>query len=171
MLTQQAPLWTPNPENFSSTRSGQFIAYINERFGLEVSDYSSLYDWSVACRESFWQAVWDFTEVIGRRGKRTLLQGDNIEESIWFPDASLNFAENLLREKGDDVAIYFRAEDKVAYNLTWDELHRQVASLAAWLKFSKQFEVCKQYSTGKGKLQVGVGRGLPASAGARQLAG
>ena len=134
MMTQHAPLWTPDPENFSSTCSGQFIAYINEHFNQEVSDYSSLYDWSVACRESFWQAVWDFTGVIGRRGKRTLLDGDNMEESIWFPDASLNFAENLLREKGEEVAIYFRVEDKVAYNLTWDDLHCQVAALAAWLK-------------------------------------
>jgi len=134
MLTQHAPLWTPVSENFSSTCSGQFIAYINERYGLEVTGYASLYDWSVDCRESFWEAVWDFSGVMGRRGKRTLLQGDNIEESIWFPDASLNFAENLLREKGDEVAIYFRAEDKVAYNLTWDELHSQVASLAAWFK-------------------------------------
>ena len=133
-MTQHAPLWTPAPENFLSTCSGQFIAYINERFHLEISDYSSLYDWSIGSRESFWEAVWDFSGVIGRRGKRTLLHGDNIEESIWFPDASLNFAENLLREQGDDVAVYFRAEDKVAYNITWDDLHSQVAALASWLK-------------------------------------
>jgi acetoacetyl-CoA synthetase len=137
MMTQhvpQTPIWTPDPENFSSTCSGQFIAYINERFDLDISNYSSLYDWSVECRESFWESVWDFSGIIGDRGDNTLLYGDDIEKSVWFAESSLNFAENLLRETGDGVAIYFRAEDKVSYNLTWDSLRHQVASLAAWMK-------------------------------------
>ena len=133
-MTQRTPLWTPKPVDITSSCTGKFIAYVNDRFGVELNGFSELYEWSVESRESFWEAVWDFSGVIGRRGERTLVHGDSMEESIWFPDSSLNFAENLLRNNGDDVAIYFRAEDKVAYNVTWDQLHSQVASLAAWLK-------------------------------------
>ncbi|MCP4388240.1 MAG: acetoacetate--CoA ligase, partial [Gammaproteobacteria bacterium] len=56
------------------------------------------------------------------------------EKAVWFPDASLNFAENLLRQKDSEIAIYFRAEDQIDHRLTYKELYDQVASVAAWLK-------------------------------------
>ena len=113
---------------------GKFIDFVNKGYSTHLSTFAELYDWSIVSRESFWEAVWDFSGVIGKRGQRTLIHGDSMEESIWFPDGSLNFAENLLRTRGGGVAIYFRAENKVEYNLTWDQLHREVAAIAAWLK-------------------------------------
>ncbi|MFT5697803.1 MAG: acetoacetyl-CoA synthetase [Desulforhopalus sp.] len=133
-MTQYAPLWSPKPETFSATCTVKFINLVNERFNLNLESFLELYDWSIECRESFWETVWDFSGVIGIRGTQTLVHGESMEQSIWFGDATLNFAENLLRRRGDDVAIYFRAEDKAEYQLTWDQLYQQVASLAAWLK-------------------------------------
>lgn len=132
-MPQRAPLWVPKSDTLESTCISKFIVYVNKRFSLEVRDFGGLYDWSVTCRKSFWEAVWDFSGVIGRQGERTLVHADSMEQSLWFPDAALNFAENLLRHRGPGVAIYFRAEDRAEYNLTWDQLHRQVASIAAWL--------------------------------------
>ncbi len=57
-----------------------------------------------------------------------------MEKAQWFPDARLNFAENLLCKKNSEVAIYFRAEDQVEYTLTWRQLYEQVASVADWLR-------------------------------------
>jgi acetoacetyl-CoA synthetase len=59
-----------------------------------------------------------------------------MEKAVWFPDATLNFAENLLRNKNDDVAIFSRVEDQFDSQLTYRELHQQVASVADWLKSS-----------------------------------
>ncbi len=78
--------------------------------------------------------VWDFCEIIGEKGDSILLDGDDIEKARWFPNARLNFAENLLRRNDAGVAIHFRAEDQVEYQLSWAELNQQVASVAAWLK-------------------------------------
>ncbi len=44
----------------------------------------------------------------------------------FFPDARLNFAENLLRHQGKGDAIVFWGEDKVRRRLTWDELRADV---------------------------------------------
>jgi acetoacetyl-CoA synthetase len=47
----------------------------------------------------------------------------------FFPEARLNFAENLLRRTGSGDAIVSRGEDKVATRLSWDELHALVSRI------------------------------------------
>ncbi|MDC1288116.1 acetoacetate--CoA ligase, partial [Gammaproteobacteria bacterium] len=85
-------------------------------------------------KEQFWSELWDYCGIIGDKGDRILVGGDKIESAQWFPQARLNFAENLLRRKDDESAIFFRAEDQVEYSLSYRELYQQVASVAAWLK-------------------------------------
>ena len=102
--------------------------------GLSLSGYESLYQWSLIEKESFWSEVWDFCGIIGDKGERILIDGEQIEAAQWFPDAQLNFAENLLRRNDVATAILFRAEDQAEYSLSWGQLQAQVASVAAWLK-------------------------------------
>jgi acetoacetyl-CoA synthetase len=133
-MTEQQPLWSPSQASIDAANMTRFIAQVNQNYGLAISDYDALYQWSVDEKESFWSEVWDFCGIIGDKGERLLVDGDHIETAEWFPDASLNFAENLLRRKDSEIAIYFRAEDQVEYSLTYQELYAQVASVAAWLK-------------------------------------
>ena len=133
-MNENQPLWSPSQASIDAANMTRFIAQVNQNYGLELSDYDALYQWSVDEKESFWSEAWDFCGIIGDKGERILVDGDHIETAEWFPDASLNFAENLLRRKDSQVAIYFRAEDQVEYSLTYQELYAQVASVAAWLK-------------------------------------
>ncbi len=133
-MNDMKPLWTPSQASIDAANMTRFIAQVNQRHDLEISDYDALYRWSIDNQENFWSEVWDFCGVVGDKGERILVDGDRIEQAQWFPDATLNFAENLLRSRSDDTAIYFRAEDQVDYSLTHAELYQQVASLAAWLK-------------------------------------
>ncbi len=128
------PLWTPSQASIDAANLTTFIAQVNQHHDLALSDYDALYRWSIEDQEKFWSEVWDFCGVVGDKGERVLVDGDRIEQAQWFPDATLNFAENLLRSRSDDTAIYFRAEDQVDYSLTHAQLYQQVASLAAWLK-------------------------------------
>ena len=128
------PLWTPSQASIDAANMTAFIAQVNQRYDLSISDYPTLYQWSIDDKENFWSEVWDFCGIIGDKGERILVDGDNIEQAQWFPDANLNFAENLLRRRDDEIAIYFRAEDQVDYRLTYRQLYQQVASVAAWLK-------------------------------------
>lgn len=128
------PLWIPSAEKIQTSIMTSFISYVNSTQKQSISEYDELYQWSLEQKENFWRSLWEFTGVVGDVGARELLDGDNIEKAEWFPDARLNFAENLLQNRGDDIAIYFRAEDKLEYNLSWNQLYEDVCSLAKWLK-------------------------------------
>jgi acetoacetyl-CoA synthetase len=127
-------LWSPSETQIQTAQLTSFMAHLKANNGVDFQDYASLYDWSISEKEQFWSAVWDFCGVAGEKGARTLINSGEIEKALWFPDARLNFCENLLKQKGDGVAIYFRAEDKVEYRLTWDELRDRVRVVANWLK-------------------------------------
>ncbi len=127
-------LWQPSVDRIDRSLLSAFISHVNDTYSIKLTGYDQLYQWSLESKESFWTSVWEFCGVIGEPGERVLEDGENIEKAVWFPDARLNFAENLLRQSGDEIAILFRAEDKVESSLTWNQLHRQVASFAKWLK-------------------------------------
>jgi acetoacetyl-CoA synthetase len=113
-----------------------FIAEANRRHGLKLKNYRELHAWSVAQGADFWDLIWDFCGVVGDKGERRLIDGDKMPGAQFFPDAKLNFAENLLRMPGAGSAdaMIFRGEDKVAYRLTWDELKALVSRLQQALR-------------------------------------
>ncbi|MGE5823265.1 MAG: acetoacetate--CoA ligase [Bacteroidota bacterium] len=93
------------------------------------ADYAALHRWSVEKSEDFWSLVWDFCGVQGAKGARRLVDGDRMPGAQWFPDARLNFAQNLLRAPDDSDAIVFWGEDKVKRRLSRRELHALVSRL------------------------------------------
>jgi acetoacetyl-CoA synthetase len=106
----------------------------SRKSGLDLNDYDALHRWSVEDRESFWGLAWDHCGIVGNRGERVLADGDRMPGASFFPDARLNFAENLLRRTGPADAIVFRGEDKVERRLSWDELHALVSRLQQFFR-------------------------------------
>ena len=135
-MTANELLWSPGRKLIEEANITHFMRDVNQRFNQSFDDYQSLYQWSIDEKEIFWSTLWDYAGVIGDKGERILLDGDDMEKAVWFPDATLNFAENLLRNKNDEVAIFSRVEDQFDSQLTYRELHQQVASVADWLKSS-----------------------------------
>jgi acetoacetyl-CoA synthetase len=130
----EQPLWIPGRERAASAQINTFINRVNTRYGTALKGYRDLHAWSVANRAEFWDEVWDYCEVIGEKGQRKLIDGDKMPGAKFFPDAKLNFAENLLRNSGSGTAMVFRGEDKVSYKLTWDELRALVSRAQQALK-------------------------------------
>ncbi|PWV60200.1 acetoacetate--CoA ligase [Plasticicumulans acidivorans] len=128
------PLWQPSPERIARAQLSAFRAQVNATHGLALADYPALYAWSIAEPAAFWEAVWDFGGVIGERGARTLVEAGRMPGAQWFPDASLNFAENLLRRRDEAEAIVFRGEDRAASRLSHAELYAAVSQCAQWLR-------------------------------------
>ena len=92
--------------------------------------FDELHAWSVNEREAFWNLVWDFCEVRGEKGARTLVDGDRMPGAQWFPDGRINFAENLLRRRDDSDAIVFWGEDRIKRKLSHKALHVLVSRLS-----------------------------------------
>ena len=127
--TSDQPLWRPGADRVAHSNVTAFIAAANKRHGLALKDYRDLHAWSVSQSGEFWELVWDLYGVVGEKGERKLVDGDRMPGAQFFPDAKINFAENLLKAPGSGDAMIFRGEDKVAYRLSWDELNALVSRL------------------------------------------
>ncbi len=126
-------LWTPSKEAVERSTLTAFAREAERRSGRELADYPTLHAWSIDEREAFWDLVWDFCGVIGEKGG-TILGRDTMPGADFFPEARLNFAENLLRNSGTSDAIVFRGEDKVEKRLSWNELRALVSRIRQMLE-------------------------------------
>ena len=145
--TPSAPLWRPQSDALADSRIGAFMRAIERRHGLELNDYASLWRWSVAQPEDFWAAIWDECGVVGERGQTVLENAQAMPGARWFPQARLNYAQNLLHPGGAAVsaadiddhdderdALVFRGEDKVARRLSRRQLRDEVSRFAQALR-------------------------------------
>lgn len=128
-MTDSKPLWTPSAERIARSPMTHFMHWCETHYSVEFTDYDAFHRWSVESREDFWSAVWTYCGVIGEPGDRVLVDGDDMLKARFFPDAQLNFAENLLVRTGADDAIIFRGEDKVRERWSWDRLRGEVSRL------------------------------------------
>jgi len=126
-----APLWQPTADRAADSNLAAFMRRAQEDWGVTFSDYDSLYEWSLREMEKFWQSVWSFCGVIAEsQGDRVLVDADKMPGAKFFPDARLNFAENLLRRRDDGDAVVFWGEDKVKRRLSHREFYDLVSRLS-----------------------------------------
>jgi acetoacetyl-CoA synthetase len=107
-----------------------------ERFPeIDLPTYEALHQWSITNTTDFWRCIWDYCEVIASRDSDVVVRDlEKMPGATWFPDARLNFAENLLRRRGDQTAIISLLENGARRETSFDDLYSQVAAIAAALK-------------------------------------
>ncbi|WP_420710096.1 acetoacetate--CoA ligase [Rhizobium sp. 'Codium 1'] len=128
-MTELVPLWTPSDAFMASQPLTHFIEWCATREGHSFADYDAFYDWSVEDRASFWSAVWDYCGVVGEKGDVALADDGDMLKARFFPQAQINFAENLLAHAGDGDALVFRGENKVSDRWSWSRLTATVSRL------------------------------------------
>jgi acetoacetyl-CoA synthetase len=128
------PMWQATTEATARSHLARFMAEVSRREGIGLRDYWDLDRWAVEHPERFWESLWSFAGAIGERGANVLMDAARMPGARWFPQARLNFAENLLRRRSDETALVFWGEDKVKRRLTFNELYDQVSRLAQALR-------------------------------------
>ena len=121
------PLWKPDPATVGDTRMAQFMQAMGH------GRYADLWQWSVDRPEAFWTQIWRFCGAVGERGSVVLDDGDKMPGARWFPEARLNYAENLLQRRDAGEALVFWGEDKVKRRMSRAELHAEVARFQQFL--------------------------------------
>jgi len=106
------------------------MAEVARRGDVPIADYWALHRWSVERPEDFWLTLWDFCGVeAAHRGETVVSDRDRMPGARWFPEARLNFAQNLLRDGGAETALVFWGEDRIKRRLSRAELRQAVSRL------------------------------------------
>lgn len=128
-------LWEPSDELIKKAEITRFIEFVNNKFILNIKGAKDLYKWSIESIEDFWAAMWDFGGIIASKKFDKVVEDLNVFPGTkWFVGSRLNFAENLLKYKDEQLAFIFQGETKKSQTMTYSELNRQVACLARSLK-------------------------------------
>lgn len=136
-MPPQEILWKPSGEFTRNSNMYAYMQWLRENRDLAFDAYEPLRKWSVEEPAAFWRSIWDYYGVLAHEQPRTVLElpESGMIGTQWFPGSTLNYAEHLFRNgRGDEPAIVFRSEISDLQTLSWNGLHRQVASLAAWMR-------------------------------------
>ena len=128
------PIWSPGPVRRETANIRRFLDLARRELDPGISEYRDLHRYSVEQPAEFWRVVWDFCGIIGTPGTRVLENADRMPGARWFPEARLNFAENLLRRRDDETAILFRSETGEWEEYSFSRLYSTVAQTAAALR-------------------------------------
>ena len=139
-------LWTPSSKIKEESNLNQFIKnFVDEFKNQSDVKYEELWKWSIEKPEKFWDSIWDYSNVLGEKGDILLKDKDKMPGARFFPNAKLNYTENVLKNKNEPLAIISEREDGLKSKISTLELKDKVLKLAGWLKengISKGDRVC-----------------------------
>ncbi len=124
-------LWKPSSKLVNNSILNQFTKNIDVKF---EKNFKKLWLWSIENPEKFWSKFWDFSKIIGDKGNKIIVKDKVFNKSKFFPDGRLNYAENILKKRSNEVAINFLSEHGIEEEITWNELHERVCRFSAYLK-------------------------------------
>ena len=128
-------IWRPSAQRIAASNLTRFIDCVNTRLGLSLQGYQDLYAWSVARPEQFWTELARFADVRAEWGQGPVIEHPRrMPGARFFPEARLNFAENLLRFRDEHLAVVFTNERGARRTLSFRQLHEEVARVAAGLR-------------------------------------
>ena len=128
-------LWTPSEDQINNANITAFTKDIEDKWDISLPDYTSLHDFSISQMDKFWDSFWDFANIkANHKGDRILINDQKMIDAEFFPDAKLNFAENLLLRRDNSNALVFWSEDKIKRHMSWAELYDLTSRLAQALR-------------------------------------
>ena len=135
-MTAPQILRSPAPDWRTTTRIGQYVQWLERQRELAFTDYAALHRWSVTDLEGFWSSIWQYFQVRAHSAPRQVLARREMPGAVWFPGATLNYAEHAVRARDvapNDVAVVAHSQTRPPIELTWTELADQVARVRSAL--------------------------------------
>lgn len=127
-------LWQPSPERIQRSAMWRFMKRYASEFSLTSPSYRALHNFSVAQPGDFWLALMDFYQVKVAGEREPAVTDLGFEHYGWFPNLTLNFAENLLQHgEADHPALVSLLENGDKRSYTYARLKSAVAGLQAQL--------------------------------------
>jgi len=128
-------IWKIKDKKLNNTNLFLYSEFIKKKYKIEIeNDFNKVWKWSVENPRYFWKSIWDFTGVKGKLGKVFLKDSETFFKNKFFPDAKLNYAENILKKNNSDPAIIFKSENGYKTTLSWQNLNINVSKISNWMK-------------------------------------
>ncbi len=128
-------LWRPSDNMLKNSRLAHYLQWLGREKGLHFRQYRDLWQWSIDQLPAFWESQWQYFNIISHTPYTSVLEGSEMPGYEWFKDARINYAEHVFRQKTDvRPAILFQNERQPLIEMSWAELERQTAALAACFK-------------------------------------
>jgi acetoacetyl-CoA synthetase len=125
------PLWEPPKQRVNNSNLLNFSKFVG--FSSEYN-FKKLWQWSVSKPEIFWSKFWDYSKIIGSKGKEIIKKDKIFNKTKFFPDSRVNYSENILKNKTNDIAINFLSEAGFEENISWNLLYEKVCKFSEYLK-------------------------------------
>ena len=125
------PLWKPSLKKTQESVLENFSKFINFKSN---KNFKEIWRWSVDNPELFWSKFWDYSKITGEKGKEIIRKNKIFNKTKFFPDAKINYSENILKKRNDDIAINFLSENGFEENITWNDLYKKVCKFSSYLK-------------------------------------
>lgn len=128
-------LWTPSAEVVEQANLTDYRRWLAANRGVEVGNYSELWQWSVDNVADFWSSLCDYFDVVFSQRWETVLANKEMPGAKWFVGARLNYAENIFAKRTDaKPMLLYKGEDKPFSEHSWAEIEEQTRRLAQALR-------------------------------------
>ena len=124
-------LWKPSEQKIKESTLLDFTKYINFK---SDNNFKKLWEWSVSNPEIFWSKFWDYSKIIGDKGKEIIRKDSVFNKTKFFPDSKINYSENILKKRNNEIAINFLSESGFEENISWKLLYEKVCKFSSYLK-------------------------------------
>jgi len=123
-------LWEPSDKRKEESLLENFSKFINFKSNY---NFKNLWKWSIDHPEEFWSKFWDYSKIIGDKGKEIIKYNKTFNKTKFFPDSKLNYAENILKKKSSEIAINFLSEKGFEEEISWYQLYIKVCKFSDYL--------------------------------------
>ena len=118
-------LWEPSGKRKKESLLEDFSKYIDIKSNY---NFKTLWKWSVDYPEEFWSKFWDYSKIIGDKGKNIIEYNKIFNKTKFFSDSKLNYTENILKKRSSDPAISFLSEKGFEEEISWEQLIKKFVS-------------------------------------------
>jgi acetoacetyl-CoA synthetase len=123
-------LWQPSESFRSNSNLSKYMEWLKAVHGLDFSDYSALWQWSVTETEAFWGSLWEYFSIIHDGEYASVMTGNEMPGVSWFEGTRVSYAEHIFRNYRDEIpAMIFKPEGEAARMISWKKLRDDTSSL------------------------------------------
>ena len=125
------PLWKPSDKRTQDSVLNEFLRFINFK---PTKNFKDIWKWSVEEPEVFWTKFWDYSRIIGDKGKEVIRKDKVFNKTRFFPDSKINYSENIIKKKSNNIAISFLSESGFEESISWKSLYDKVCKFSYYLR-------------------------------------